>query len=273
MFSVLMTVFNEGDFIEYAIQSCLPYVDHLVIVEGSYQETIALGANPRSTDGTIETIHNLFSIGETSSEFSLNMPDGKTIEYVQANEKSDPQQRNIGLERIKKLNPDGWMLIVDGDEVWDQNNINMAKVISNIMDKQGRLACYVKSLTFVNDFWHYTEQYFPRIFKITPGIVFTSDNYTEWTDKGLGWFIPHIIKVPYIQYHHYGFCKGLKKFEQKLQWWSTRFGRDFDYGWHLDENGKITDDNHNIYEYSGNHPAIMQTHPMYKEKIICPNGT
>ena len=40
--SVLMTVYNEKEFVEYAIRSCLPYVDHLVVVEGAYQEVIDL---------------------------------------------------------------------------------------------------------------------------------------------------------------------------------------------------------------------------------------
>lgn len=247
--SVLMTVYNEADFIEYAIQSCLPYVDHLVIVEGAYQETIKLGASPRSTDKTKEIIQ------------SFN--DSK-IHFIEANEQSDTQQRNLGLAKIKELNPNGWMLIIDGDEVYDHAALKMVRTCASTMNKQKKLAAYFKSLTFVNDLRHYAEQEFPRLFKITPGLKFVNDNFTVWEDLGISWFSPYVMRIPYVRYFHYSFCKGKARFELKKKWWETRFGKPFDYGWKVNDVGFIEDENHDIYEYTGTHPSIMVNHPLYK---------
>src|SRR6478609_372805 len=100
----LMTVYNEGEFIDYAIKSCLPYVKSLTIVEGAYRENIALGASMRSTDDTIKIIQRHL---------------GGKVSLIYANEQSDPQQRNVGLENILKLAaPGDDLLIIDGDEVY-----------------------------------------------------------------------------------------------------------------------------------------------------------
>lgn len=258
--SVLMTVYNEAEFVEYAIRSCLPYVDHLVIVEGAYQETIALGASPRSTDGTLNKIQNV--IAEYASKED---PTAAKVRYIEANEKTDKDQRNVGLEIIKELNPEGWFMIIDGDEVYEPATFKMIQVAINNMEKTSKYAAYFKSFTFVNDMKHYAEQEFPRLFKITPGVKFTNDNFVAWEDKKVGWFTPYVIKIPYINYFHYSFCKGKERFEMKKKWWETRFGKPFDYGWKVNEQGKIEDPDHEIYEFTGQHPKVMESHPLWEK--------
>ena len=269
--SVLMTVYNEADFIEYAIRSCLPCVDHLVVVEGAYQETIKLGASPRSTDKTREIIQflgnqHIIECGPSpfGSEWSSDASKWK-IDYIEANAKTDKDQRNIGLDRIKELNPDGWFMIIDGDEVYDPLAFKMIRSFIKTMEKNDKYAAYFKSLTFVNDPYHFTEQSFPRLFKITSACTFVNDNFLDWPDKNLKWGHPHVIKVP-IQYYHYSFLKGQKRFLEKRDWWMNRgLGSNFDYGWNIDKNGKINDPNHDIYEYTGKHPDIMKDHLLWKK--------
>lgn len=253
--SVLMTVFREVDFVDYAIRSCLPYVDDLVIVEGSYQQNRRLGLPARSDDGTIEII-----------EKYRNDP---KVHIIYANEESDFQQRNKGLEIIKKINPNGWFEIIDGDEIIEPNTFTKIKQFCINADKEGVLrAVYFQSITFVNDLKHYTIQEFPRLFKITSECEFFNDNYLRWTpvdfwDFKFYWDSRYVIKRKDIKYFHYSFVKGLKKFQEKRNWWMSRgLGKDFDYGWKIDENGKITDKNHQIYLYSGKHPDIMKSHPL-----------
>jgi len=261
--SVLMTVYNEGEFVEQAIRACLPYVDHLVIVEGAYQETIALGAEPRSTDHTIDIVEDLRGLCNDDPIDGVDK-----IQYIEANEQTDKDQRNVGLEKVKELNPDGWLLIIDGDEVYDKTMLNMVKVTAINMDRGARLGAYFKSLTFVNDLRHCVEQEFPRLFKLTPECKFINDNFMEWPDKGLNWFTAPIIKCPQVRYHHYAFCKGLERFDLKKRWWETRFGEPFDYGWEINTQGKIEDPktiNHIVREYTGQHPEIMKDHPKWKE--------
>lgn len=253
--SCLMTVYNEIDFVDYAIRGCLPYVDDLVIVEGSYNEIVNLGGSRRSSDGTVDIIEKYRN--------------NKKVHIIYNDEgeppESDKDQRNIGLKKIKELNSDGWCIIVDADEVYDKNNFSMVKVAMHNMEKSDKLAAYFKSLTFVNDLDHFTEQDFPRLFRITKDCKFINDNFMTWPDKQTGWFSPAIIKVPYIRYLHFAFCKSHERFELKKKWWETRFDEPFDYGWHIDENGKITDPDHDIVLYTGKFPEILHDHPLFKK--------
>ncbi|MDO8659567.1 MAG: hypothetical protein Q7K54_03105 [Candidatus Parcubacteria bacterium] len=253
--SVLMTVYNEADFIEYAIEGCIPYVDHLVIVEGAYKEKIRLGCSPRSTDGTVEKITKcLCTKGTDTSDW---------IEYINANEESDRDQRNVGWRKIKELNPDGFLLIIDGDEVYQKQTFDLIYSTMNMMRKSQKKFAYFNSLTFVNDFNHYTNQYFPRLFDLQNSVGFFNDNHMQWSDKVYDHSILYGQGSSPIKYHHYSFVKGAEKFNQKRNWWMSRgLGKGFDYGWKVDENGQITDKNHRIFLYTGKHPSIMNSHPM-----------
>lgn len=255
-----MTVYNEADFIEYAIRACLPYVDHLVIVEGAYQETIALGSSARSSDHTINKVDDYRGLFNDDPE-----PFAEKIHYIEANEKTDKDQRNVGLKKIKELNPNGWLLIVDGDEVYEPNTFAAIKQFCIQADKSRVVhAAYFQSLTFVNDFQHFTVQEFPRLFKITPECEFINDNFMSWS--GVRWEHPHVMTLKSMKYHHYAFCKGADRFKLKRNWWMNRgLGKDFDYGWKIDESGKITDKNHTIYEYKGHHPGVMKDHPLWNK--------
>jgi hypothetical protein len=256
-----MTVYNEAEFVDYAIKSCLPYVDNLVIVEGAYQETISCGANPRSTDATIEIIEKY--------KYEHN------VHILYSNEKSDKDQRNVGLSFVKKLNNNsGWCLIIDGDEVYSKENFVIIKNITKLMKNQNKYAAYFASLTFVNDLMHYTNQEFPRLFKITPGCLFIDDNYMKW--ENAEWTQNNILKIPYVKYHHYAFCKNnFSRFNLKKEWWETRFGKNyhntgkpFEYDWYLNDDGKIYSPNHTVRKYVGAHPLAMKDHPKWKESYL-----
>lgn len=255
MLSALMTVYNEIDFLDYAIQSCINEVDHLVIVEGAYKETINLGKPSRSTDGTLEIIE----------KYKTN----PKVHIIFANEQSDKDQRNIGLSKIKELNPNGWLYIHDGDEVYTPQNYIQIKALCKRLDKLNFCkGIYFNSLTFVNDFYHFTNQIFPRLFKITPDCIFKNDNYMTWKND----LRPDHIEAPFIAnqiyFHHYSYCKNLERFSTKEKWWKTRFNKEFNYGWHINENGLIEDSNHKIFEYKGKHPEIMKGHPLYEKRKV-----
>ncbi len=254
--SVLMTVYNEAEFIDYAIRACLPYVDDLVIIEGAYQETIACGAEPRSTDGTREKIRKFCETKEAQSS---------SVWYAETNKQTDKDQRNAGLEMIKKLNPSGWLLIIDGDEVYTKENFMMIYNFMKTMAQQDKRGAYFKSLTFVNDMEHYCEQEFPRLFRITPECTFVNDNFMTWADAG--WTLKHVLQLPYLRYHHYAFVKGTERFELKKKWWESRFEEPFNYSWHVNEQGEIDDPDHKILKYTGKHPEILKGHPMYPPEV------
>ena len=252
--NVLMTVYNEETFLPYAIRSCLPHVKTLTIVEGAYRETIAVGAPPRSTDNTIKIAKSFLPHSSDPLQF-------QKVTLLHANEKSDLHQRNIGLEAIKKTDPNGWLLIIDGDEVYEPITFKMIEALTKKMDNCGARAAYFKSLTFVNDLNHYCEQEFPRLFKLTPECQFVNDNYMWWDDK-TQWGLPTVIKAPNIRFFHYSFCKGSQRFALKKKWWETRFQQPFNYSWHFDETGNIADKGHQIMGFTGQHPPVMADHPL-----------
>jgi len=257
-----MTVYNEADFIRFAMSSCLDLVDHLVIVEGAYQETIKLGASPRSTDGTIEKIKECKKVyDQLDGATAIFNRGGSKIHYIEANEQTDKDQRNVGLKKIKELDSD-WLLIIDGDEVFNPNTFKQIRNYCNLMDKNNKKVSYFQSLTFVNDLDHFCYQKFPRLFKIEPNCKFVNDNYMHYEDLPV--FGDHIIENLNIKYFHFAFVKGLERFEIKKKWWETRFGKPFDYGWHVGEDGKLQDTNHKIYEFTGKLPKILDNHPLRK---------
>ena len=258
--TALMTIYNEAEFVEYAIRACLLYVDNLVIVEGAYQETINTGRSPRSSDDTNEIVSRIM-------QEECNREENCKIYYIQANEKSDKDQRNVGLKIAKEIGTD-WLLIIDGDEVYQQHTFKMIRNLARILEGTEIYCSYFTSITFVNDLNHYTNQEFPRLFKVTPGCYFVNDNYMTWIDNK-GFTNPdtqRTIKTPNIKYHHYAFCKGTERFLSKKQWWETRFAnKKFEYDWYVDENGKLYSPNHKIFKYTGRHPEVMKTHKLYKK--------
>lgn len=238
--SAMMTVFNDCEVLDASIKSVKDNVDQLVICEGSYKERHKDGVPARSTDKTID--------------ICKQYADGKRVLFFQANEQSDPQQRNFCLEKIKQSNSDGWFLIVDSDEVYQQNTFPF---IRQLCSKSGNIhAVYFQSMTFVNDLEHYTIQHFPRLFKITTECTFINDNQMYWKD--IPWCPPYVVMMNNIKYLHYSFTKGIKKFEEKKKWWMGR-GLITDYGWRVNEKGLIEDpEHHKIYLYSGKHCDIIE---------------
>lgn len=222
-----MTVFNEAKFLDVSIKSVINACDQLVIVEGSYLESQAVGAPARSNDGTLEVIENWRS--------------NPKVTIILANEKSDKDQRNIGLAEIRKTNKDGWLWIVDGDEVYHKKDVLLVQKLCKGQNINNGDYAYFKSITFVNDMHHYTIQHFPRLFKLRNTIqqdVFVNDNQLF----GVRELIPNSIS-----FNHYSFCKGKERFELKQLWWDTRFSNNnFKYDWKI-ENDKIIPEKHQIY--------------------------
>ena len=119
--SVLMTAYNEADFIDYSIRSCLDYVDEIIVVEGSYLENQKLGKSPRSTDGTVEIIE----------KYRTN----PKVHIIYTNQQSDPQQRNVGVNKAKELGCD-WLLIIDRRRSIYAANTNAHKTFNKEIRKR-----------------------------------------------------------------------------------------------------------------------------------------
>ena len=239
--TALITVYNEAKFLDCCLESIKDHVDSIVVVEGSYQENIRLGKPPRSEDETEEVIHKFMDRNED-----------KRITLLHYNEESDAQQRNAGLEEIKDQKDIDFCMIVDGDEVYTPE---MFKLIKAIM-RTNQDVFYHTCRTFVGDFNTYCKQQFPRLFRLYEDTEFTNDNFVR--SNGKEW--PDLSKtIINLQYFHYGFLKGNDKFLDKKKWWESRFGKgQFNYDWYVDTEGKITPTGHDLYQFTGKHPKVVQ---------------
>jgi glycosyltransferase involved in cell wall biosynthesis len=235
----LMTVYNEAEYADYAIRSALEQVDYLSIVEGAYQETLKMnpGKTPRSNDGTLDIISRY--------------KDHPKVNIIYANEKSDPQQRNVGLQFLKDKRCD-WILIIDADEIWDTYEYECLK------DKLEAVSPDVETikldiLVFVNNFLTYTNQTMSRVFRMHDDLIFISDNETQYHYKFINWHEP--------KFFHYAYVKNKDRFNTKINWWKCRGGSD----WFVDKDGNYYSPNHTLYHFYDGHPCIMESHPRFEE--------
>jgi len=241
--SVICTFYNEAKFLECALDSIVEFVDDIILIEGAYQEVIKLGRSPRSTDGSVEI----------AKKFMHDHPE-RNIIYKEENRQSDPQQRNAALEIAKDLGAQ-WVLIVDGDEVYLPEHLAVIRMFTAKETKRPMVDNgYCMSMTFINDFYTYTMQHFPRLFRACIDSTFTNDNFM--CSSGIPWKDQKHFMLP-IKYFHYAFCKGRERFEDKKKWWESRFtNQEFHYDWQFDnKTQKIMPDNHAIYKFTGKHPS------------------
>lgn len=233
----LVTLYNEIDYMDHCLMSIVDRFDHVAIVEGAYQETLATNPDksPRSDDGTLMNLAKYELIPNVSVEF--------------ANELSDPQQRNIGLVKLIEEGCD-WAVIVDADEVWDEDGLDeLFTRLENVPDDITTVKLDIQ--VFVNDFWHWTKQTMSRCFRLDKNTRFVSDNEVQSYQHYVHWDSP--------TFWHYAYVKDLDRFTVKKNWWASRGGSD----WFADKNGKYYSPNHEIWTYSGEHPEIMRKHKYY----------
>lgn len=233
----LMTVYNEAEYVDYAIRAALECVDYLSIVEGAYIETLKTnpGKGPRSNDGTLDII-----------EKYKNHP---KVNIIYANEKSDPQQRSCGLTFLKEKKCD-WMIIIDGDEVWEEESFDILRNKLEVISPEVE-TIKLDILVFVNNFLTYTKQTMPRIFRIHDDLTFISDNDTQYYQKFINWNDP--------TFFHYAYVKNIDRFITKVNWANFRGRSD----WFINEKGEYYSPNHQLFYFYGDHPNVMKKHPKH----------
>ena len=235
----LMTVYNEVEYADYAIRAALECVDYLSIVEGAYQETLKMNPDKslRSNDGTLEII--------------AKYKDHPRVNIIYANELSDPQQRNRGVQFLKDRECD-WMVIIDGDEVWED------WAFEELKERLDAAAPEIETikldiLVFVNNFVTYTNQTMSRVFRMHGDLQFISDNETQYYKNYINWHSP--------SFFHYAYVKNLDRFKTKINWWKCRGGSD----WFVNKDGVYYSPNHTLYHFYDGHPIIMHDHPNFME--------
>jgi len=256
-----MSVWNEAEYIEYSIRSVINHVDAFVVIEGAFQETIDTGGSPRSDDGTIEILKKL------SKEFFPKLKVAESLPNL-----SQLKHRSFIFDLIPFhfpitviANNDYWLWLVDGDEVYDLQNVEKLKKILGATKAD---AIKIDSFTFVNNFRNYVKIAFPRCFRIhaEQEYFFSGPNHLmstlreskkarTWTQVG-----PEENHEDFVRFFHYSYCKSADRFTQKKKEREHVHGQ---FKWYLDENERVVSPGVNIRTFSGEHPEVMRGHPKH----------
>lgn len=241
--SAIIPVYNDHFYIKEVIDSILPYVDSICIVEGAYKKTIDCGYPARSNDGTLEIIHEY---------------DDPKITIELHNELYAIEQRQK-LIQMAINNKADWVLLVDADEVYDVKSImNVRKLIEN--DTHDRYL--LPSRIFTNNFWTWHRGEMPRLYKINSNSRFVTDNHVD-TVNGYGAVDPNDIC-----FYHYSFLKNDDSFNCKykhLKYDNPSFNEKA-YQKYDEAKYMVATDGNGFYPFNGEHPPMMMNHPRYAPK-------
>lgn len=267
--SAAFIVQDEEDIIEYSLHNPLLVYDKIIIIDGGSKdrtiEKIWNKADQLGMRHKIELYHNRFS--------TLN------------------EQRNFYLRKCKTE----YVQYIDADEIFTKENLEKIKYeyINNYE------CILVRSHHFYIDFWHWAnghgwEQSYlmPRIYKMLPGIHYTKYVATEGDHTlfiGQMYFMKYfnntmkICDKDDIVCWHYGHAMG-RDHEREHLIWFTRY--DHPELNHLSDQ-QISDkvcksgyfdrrfwedgincDPKGIVKFTGEHPEIIKSHPLYNIRII-----
>jgi len=109
--TAFMIVYNDADYVDYAIRSIKDWVDEMVIVEGAFEITMAGGKPARSNDGTLDIIKRHV--------------DNKKVFLKQVNLREHKHHYDVGYQHAIKNGSD-WAIMIDSDEVWTKQSQIMA---------------------------------------------------------------------------------------------------------------------------------------------------
>jgi len=257
--TAFMIVYNDIDYVEYAIRSVLDWVDNLVIVEGAFQITMATGKPARSNDGTLDVLAKYI--------------DNKKVFLKQVNLQEHKDHYDVGYQWAIENGAD-WAIMIDSDEVWTKSAKLMAdSMMARIGKGQGvgiPAEILVEEYCFINDFKTWYPGTYPRIFSCVPGSKFVFDNEVQFGGCQRGrhprW------RVLGRDIYHYGYVRRKKRWEMKQEYmWEKDHNPSIKNDYKLEGNVYIIPKDLPIYQFAGNHPDIMKEHPFFDktaEEII-----
>jgi len=207
-----MIALNEEEYIQASIESVLPLVDRIIIVEGGNDYAIRAGlcsSDHRSTDNTIDIIHSLVDL----------YPDKITL--IQDNWTDKTEQRNA---YARELLDNDIMLLLDADEVFYEKGL-------------WRLSCLMHEFEVVRPgfdlFWNNFQTVgtgvwdnFPQIKVVRWHDGYHYKDHNMLCDKG-GNLVASLHRVCSIKeklYAHYSWVKPLEKLRLKAAYYEQQTG-------------------------------------------------
>jgi len=239
--------YNEAEYIEQSIRSTIDYVDRFVVIEGAFEETVLAGGSPRSNDGTIVILNKLLD------EFP------QKLDIILAPALPQLQHRDLAFDIIARhyIKDNYWLWLIDADEVYAPQD---ATRLIEILKSTTANVIKVNSLTFINDFKHYVNIAFPRVFRIPFGYTykFAGPNHVcVWQNNKQFIIGPEESHEKSIEFYHYSYCKSPESFVLKKK---AREMGGASFKWSLVD-GKVWTSGVDALIFEGQHPEIMRHHP------------
>jgi len=238
---VHMCVFEQDYFLKETIESVIHYADKIIVIEGAWQTAVnSNGGIERSRDETIPILKKL----------QEKYPD--KIEVHQLNEKTQLQQRSKHFEICPNAH---WLWIVDSDEIYTPED---AQKVVNATQRNDFEYFDTKSLTFVNDYKHYVEINWPRLFRVDgAGYKFRSPNHLLKPNNAELKHCPD----PIATFYHYSYIMTTDRMKKKI---ADRISTHGEFKWTL-QDGWIKRKGVS-FKQTNFKPSIVENHHMLQKE-------
>ena len=272
----VMPVYEETDWVEYAVKGVIDFVDELIITEG-YTGALWHFWRNRSSDGTLEILEKLEKrydkVKVLKSPWHLTKERGKAWSY------------NRMVKASIYNEPGNWIFIVDADEFYTNEQLGKIRATLEKTDKD---VISVHARMFIYNFKYFIPVVHARLIRITEGMIFkpsqnpyykNGDSYSRWPDRAAD-----ILKSDPM--FHYSFVKPPirmnKRLEMEVQggrrnpcvltWfdevfmkWSEKTADEI-YRKNIEITGNsgilFAGPDLQIQSYNGSHPAVLDNHPL-----------
>lgn len=272
----VMPVYEEEDWVEWAVRGIIDFVDELVIAEG-YQGPAWHFGGCRSKDKTIEIIKAL------SKEYDkITLTECQSRRHVL---KGKAATHNHVLRVSRRIKDADWFFIIDSDEFYTDAQKSR---IRQILEKTDKDAIRVSARMFFYNFNYYIDQTMGRIIRVTNQMFFKPGQFPHYAD-GTPYFIYSGNSSKLIlqddPMFHYSFVKrpsseikrrlgeycATQQDESVFDWidevflrWSPERAKEI-YAWNqkrFNKNGiSFGGSQQRLKFYSGDHPDILNNHP------------
>lgn len=272
----IMPVYEEADWVEWAVEGIIDFVDELIIAEG-YQGPAWHFGTCRSQDGTIDIINRLAEkydkIILTQCQSRRHVLSGKAATH------------NHALKISRKIREADWYMICDADEFYsDEQKAALRKELGSA----DRDSLHVNSRYFFYNFKHFIYMPLGRFFRVTEGMFFKPGQFPHYADGRPYESAPSYLLLKDAPMFHYSFVKrpaaeikrrimeycAVQRYKWVFDWidqvymqWSEKRAEEIYELNRIRFNGQggiFFDGAHEaqrLQVYNGEHPGLLDDHP------------